>query len=98
MLGQRCMAAEPESKWRLTREALCGLLKTQAEILDIAAGHVARGGTLSYATCSLLDAENGRQVRCFLDRNPGWTLQEECRLTPLEGGDGLYIANLVSPP
>ena len=30
----------------------------------------------------------------FLAANPGWTRQSERRLTPLEGGDGFFVAVL----
>jgi 16S rRNA (cytosine967-C5)-methyltransferase len=47
---------------------------------------------LAYATCSLLERENGDQVRAFLDRHPGWRLEKDLRFTPLSGGDGFYLA------
>ena len=49
---------------------------------------------LGYATCSLLEAENGAQVAAFLERHPGWRLEAERRFTPLEGGDGFFAAVL----
>jgi 16S rRNA (cytosine967-C5)-methyltransferase len=53
-----------------------------------------RGGVLAYATCSLLKRENGDQTRAFLARHHGWSLQSELHLTPLQGGDGFYLAIL----
>jgi 16S rRNA (cytosine967-C5)-methyltransferase len=67
---------------------------TQAAILDRAAGLVRPKGWIGYATCSLLDAENAGQVRRFHDRQPGWSLRKDRRLTPLDGGDGFYFALL----
>ena len=67
--------------------------KRQA-ILDRAALMLRTGGVLAYATCSLLERENGDQIRAFLARHPGWTLGSELRLTPLQGGDGFYLAIL----
>lgn len=84
----------PEGKWLLTEERLATLLSLQAEILRAAARHVAPGGRLAYATCSLLDDENGRQIAGFLATEPGWQLAGEERLTPLDGGDGFYLALL----
>jgi 16S rRNA (cytosine967-C5)-methyltransferase len=84
----------PEAKWRLTPERLAALTELQAQILDQAAPLVAPGGALAYATCSLLEAENGAQTADFLARHPGWQLENERRLTPLEGGDGFYLALL----
>jgi 16S rRNA (cytosine967-C5)-methyltransferase len=33
------------------------------------------GGRIAYVTCSVLDEENGAQVRAFLSRQPGFSLQ-----------------------
>lgn len=88
----------PEGKWLLTPERLAGLCATQAGILDQVVPLVAPGGHLAYATCSLLEAENGAQVAAFLDRHPGWQLRQARRFTPLEGGDGFYVAVLHNSP
>ena len=53
------------------------------------------GGGLAYATCSLLEAENGGQIAAFLSRHPDWHLANEHRFTPLDGGDGFYLALLT---
>lgn len=84
----------PEGKWLLDAARLDKLLAVQAEILDHAAGLVAPGGILAYATCSLLEAENGLQIKAFLDRMPGWSVETMRRLTPLDGGDGFFVAAL----
>jgi 16S rRNA (cytosine967-C5)-methyltransferase len=68
----------------------------QDAVLDAAARAVGPGGVLAYATCSLLDEENGARVRAFAARS-GWRLRAERRFTPLEGGDGFYLA-LLDPP
>ena len=33
------------------------------------------GGRVAYITCSVLDEENGAQVRGFVERHPGFTVQ-----------------------
>jgi 16S rRNA (cytosine967-C5)-methyltransferase len=33
------------------------------------------GGRIAYVTCSVLPAENGAQVRAFLARHPGFSIQ-----------------------
>jgi 16S rRNA (cytosine967-C5)-methyltransferase len=90
--GSGAWRRAPEGKWRLTRERLDELIAIQACILDEIADFVAPGGRLAYATCSLLEAENGAQIAGFLDRTPGWRLDSERRFTPLGGGDGFYVA------
>lgn len=84
----------PEGKWRLTPDRLHALTGIQAGLIDRAAALVTPGGHLAYATCSLLEAENGAQVGAFLDRAPDWHLQSQRRLTPLDGGDGFFVAIL----
>ncbi|PPB81245.1 16S rRNA (cytosine967-C5)-methyltransferase [Albidovulum inexpectatum] len=85
----------PDAKWRLTESRLGELLQTQSLILDRAADLVAPKGWLAYMTCSLVDLENGDQVRAFLSRHRGWTLGKERLFTPLSAGDGFYMALLT---
>lgn len=85
----------PEAKWRLTPTRLAELCRIQAEILDRAAPLVRPGGTLAYATCSVLAAENQAQVAAFLARGPGWRLADEARFLPGAAGDGFYLAVLA---
>ncbi len=90
--GSGAWRRAPEAKWRLTRDQLTRLAQVQAEILDVAAGFVRPGGRLAYATCSLFDAENSGQSAAFLSRHPKWAQVAERRWTPLDGGDGFYLA------
>lgn len=92
--GSGAWRRSPEGKWRLSPQELDRLTAIQAQILDRAAGLVAPGGALAYATCSLLDEENAAQVSAFLDRRAGFSLRSSRRLTPLDGGDGFYVALL----
>tara|TARA_R110002096_G_scaffold13722_7_gene48304 strand:- start:5314 stop:6480 length:1167 start_codon:yes stop_codon:yes gene_type:complete len=85
----------PEAKWALTPDRLCQLCGIQAEILDKAAKFVSKRGHLAYATCSLLEAENQDQIATFLSRTPGWACQATHRWTPLDGGDGFFVAILA---
>jgi len=56
---------DPAAKWRLTTEAIDRYCGVQAQILERAAALVRPGGRLVYATCSILPAENERQVDRF---------------------------------
>jgi 16S rRNA (cytosine967-C5)-methyltransferase len=49
--------------------------KEQAEILDRAVPLLKAGGRIAYITCSVLDEENGAQVRAFLARQPEFSVQ-----------------------
>lgn len=85
----------PAGKWSLTAGKLAELHKLQAGILDAAATHVRPGGGLAYVTCSLLDSENHAQTDAFLSRKRDFSLEGTRRFTPMEGGDGFYLARLM---
>ena len=93
--GSGAWRRQPEAKWRLTEPRLDALNATQDAILDSASRLVAEGGRLIYATCSMLDVENGERVHRFLDRRPYWRMERTVALTPLDGGDGFYGAVLT---
>ncbi len=64
----------PDGRWTLRPDDLAELVPKQAAILDAAARLVRPGGGLVYATCSVLPAENERQVEAFLARHPDFAL------------------------
>ncbi len=65
----------PDAKWRMRPGALEQRQKEQAEILDRAVPMLKAGGRIAYVTCSVLDEENGAQVRSFLMRHPEFSVQ-----------------------
>ncbi|QIZ78198.1 16S rRNA (cytosine(967)-C(5))-methyltransferase RsmB [Ferrimonas lipolytica] len=96
----------PDSKW-LRRDAdIAQLAEVQREILDAMWAILKPGGTLLYATCSVLPEENAEQIKAFLNKTgdamlspiqpqesaeqPGWQL-----LPQQDGGDGFYYARLI---
>ncbi len=85
----------PEGKWALTPARLEELAALQNAILRRAAKLVAPDGVLAYATCSMLEAENGAQIGAFLAEEAEWQLLRQHRFTPLQGGDGFYLALLT---
>jgi len=87
----------PEAKWAFTPARLAELTAVQDQILAQCAALTAPGGLLGYATCSLLREENEARLEGFRRAHPGWRLETERRLTPLEGGDGFYLAVLRRP-
>lgn len=84
----------PEAKWALTVARLAELTAIQAQILDECAALTAPGGLLAYATCSLFKPENEEQVAGFLARATGFSLLGTHHFTPLDGGDGFFLALL----
>ncbi|MEM9343408.1 MAG: RsmB/NOP family class I SAM-dependent RNA methyltransferase [Pseudomonadota bacterium] len=93
--GSGAWRRQPDAKWRLTEADLQGLRQTQAAIMDRVAALVAPTGRLAYATCSILDAENGAQVGAFLERHPDWLATKSLRLLPTQGGDGFFVTILT---
>ena len=70
--GTGTMRRHPEIPWRLTREEACAELPAlQLELLQQAAGRVAPGGELFYATCSVLAGENEGVLSAFLASEQG---------------------------
>lgn len=85
----------PEAKWRLTPERLEELTGIQDDILDAAAGLVRVGGTLAYATCSVLQCENDARIDAFLSRHKDWHCSLRKMFAVDENGDGFFTAHLT---
>ncbi len=64
--GTGTLARHPEIAWSLSPDAPAELAVLQAELLVSAAAHVASGGRLVYATCSVLAEENDAVIQAFL--------------------------------
>jgi len=93
--GSGSWRRSPEGKWTLTPDRLVDLTTLQADILTQTAPLVAKGGTLAYATCSLFRQENEDQVAKFLESHSDWQVSFDRRWSPLDGGDGFYLACLT---
>jgi 16S rRNA (cytosine967-C5)-methyltransferase len=73
--GTGAWRRNPDAKWRVRPGALAERLKEQAEALDRAVPLVKPGGRIAYVTCSVLEDENGAQVRALLARHPEFSVQ-----------------------
>ncbi len=94
----------PDIKWLRRAEDIGNLAKLQAKILKNIWPLLKPGGTLIYATCSVLPEENSEQITQFLantsdvkhvslnatdtDEDPGWQFLPE-------QNDGFYYAKLI---
>lgn len=88
----------PATKWHLSPSRLEELKTIQQEIIQQYAPLVSNGGTLIYATCSLLPCENHEQIERFLKSDIGKTFHledEKSLFTHKSGGDGFYMARLI---
>jgi len=79
--GTGAWRRNPDAKWRMRPGALEQRLKEQAEVLDRAVPMLNPGGRIVYITCSVLEDENGAQVRAFLDRHPGFAAAGAAEIT-----------------
>ncbi|HXZ46983.1 MAG TPA: RsmB/NOP family class I SAM-dependent RNA methyltransferase [Pseudolabrys sp.] len=73
--GTGAWRRNPDAKWRMRPGALEQRQKEQSEILDRAVPLLKPAGRIAYVTCSVLDEENGVQVRAFLARHAEFSLQ-----------------------
>jgi 16S rRNA (cytosine967-C5)-methyltransferase len=81
----------PDTKWRLTPEALARRQAEQDQVLDDGAGFVKPGGRLVYVTCSVLPEENEDRVAAFRERHPAFAVRPAAadpNLTPYLTGEG----------
>ena len=85
--GSGTWRRHPETKWKLTENAVADRCAEQAALLKEAAAFVKPGGILAYVTCSLLPEENEDQVAAFAAEAP---------FAPF-GGEGTIDAAGLSP-
>ena len=82
----------PDAKWRVRPGALAERVKQQAALLDRAATLVKAGGRIAYITCSVLEEENGDQVRAFIARCPGFSVEKPAETAQALGERGYLFA------
>ena len=90
--GSGVWRRHPDAKWRARPGALEIRLKEQAALLDEAARFVKPGGRLVYITCSILDAENGEQVRNFTGRNESFKIVSPNEVVKALGENAMIFA------
>ena len=95
--GLGVLRRKPDAKWQLSPSFLLEIQQLQHRILDTYTSMLKPGGILVYSTCSILPAENEKQVQQFLQKHSGqFTLVAEEKISPAESGfDGFYMAKLV---
>jgi 16S rRNA (cytosine967-C5)-methyltransferase len=90
--GTGAWRRNPDAKWRMRPGALEQRQKEQAEILDRAAPLLKAGGRIAYVTCSVLDEENGAQVRAFLTRHAEFSVQPATEVANVLGERAFMFA------
>ena len=85
----------PDAKWRLRPGALDIRRKEQVTVLERAVPLLKAGGRIAYITCSVLDDENGAQVRDFVKRHPDFSVEKPGSLTAALGERGSMFQRAV---
>lgn len=93
----------PDIKWLRRDRDIAELAALQRDILEASWTRLKPGGTLLYATCSVLPEENEAQIAAFLSRHtdalaeplPGGNAHGLQLFPTVEGGDGFFYAKLV---
>jgi 16S rRNA (cytosine967-C5)-methyltransferase len=90
--GTGAWRRNPDAKWRMRPGALEQRMKDQSEVLDRAVPFLKPGGRIIYITCSVLEDENGGQVRAFLGRHPEFAVMPPAEIArPL--GERAFLFN-----
>ena len=90
--GTGAWRRNPDAKWRMRPGALEQRQKEQAEILDRAVPLLKPGGRIAYVTCSVLEEENGAQVRAFLARHADFSVQPPAEVAKALGERAVMFA------
>lgn len=101
--GTGVIRRHPDIKWLRKESDIDNLVKLQSDILESAFSSLKKDGFLLYTTCSLLQEENGTQMREFMARHTqdarpaefgfcGKRCSSYQRLTGEDGGDGFFYA------
>ncbi|MEX9608232.1 16S rRNA (cytosine(967)-C(5))-methyltransferase RsmB [Providencia huaxiensis] len=90
----------PDIKWLRRDSDINELAQLQAQILEAIWPYLKPGGTLVYATCSIMPEENGKQIQYFLSKHNDASLNDGTDaglqvLPSTHGGDGFFYARLV---
>jgi len=93
--GTGAWRRNPDAKWRVRPGALEQRSKEQAEVLERAVPLVKDGGRIAYVTCSVLDQENGAQVRAFLARHPEFAVVPPSQVIAALGGKAADFAKVA---
>lgn len=90
----------PDIKWLRRDSDINELAELQAKILEAIWPYLKTGGTLLYATCSIMPEENYLQIQKFLAKHIDARLNDGTEaglqiLPSAEGGDGFFYARLI---
>jgi len=91
--GLGVLKRNPDAKWKLSSEFIDEVKSLQQHILRDYGNILKKGGLMVYSTCSILPAENEKQIEMFLDQQKDkFEFVEDRYSWPSDGFDGFYMA------
>lgn len=89
--GSGTLRRNPDMKWKINADMIQKLKGDQRKIFETALSYVKKNGHIVYATCSLLEEENEKQVEHFLSKYPIEQVAEPFVSLPKSGEmDGFF--------
>jgi 16S rRNA (cytosine967-C5)-methyltransferase len=87
----------PSGKWRVTRRLIEEKAEIQKRLIEKAAPHLKKGGSLIYSTCSVTVEENEEVIKGFLEGHRDFRLVEAKPKLGMDGLLGLKEAQRLIP-
>lgn len=92
--GLGTLRRHPEIRWRVSPADIISFAQNQLAMLKQASHHVAEGGMLAYATCTVTRAEDNAVVKAFLESPEGAGFS----LVPIAGAACISTRLVPEPP
>jgi 16S rRNA (cytosine967-C5)-methyltransferase len=90
------LARRPEARWRVKRKDIESLSELQSKLLDAALRHLAPGGRIVYATCSIESEENENVIAAAFARHGNLVERDTKLFLPHRStGDGGFYSLLL---
>ena len=95
--GLGTLRRHADIRWRLKPETIAESAALDARLLESAAAHVAPGGILAYATCTITHEENADAVTAFLESEAGHAFELVPYTNPETGTDLPFFSTVLEP-
>jgi 16S rRNA (cytosine967-C5)-methyltransferase len=95
--GTGTFSTIPSGKWRVTHSLIVEKAEIQKVLIEKAASHLKKGGSLIYSTCSVTVEENEEVIKGFLEGHPDFRLVEPKPKLGTQGLLGLREAQRLYP-
>lgn len=95
-LGIGVIKRKPDIKWQRKEEDIKEISKIQLQILENCSKYLKKSGELVYSTCSILESENEKVIKKFLENNKEYCVLKEnyINILPTKDKDGFFICKL----